>query len=549
MARSRIRRTMGLSSKLFLAMMAMNLLTTLVFTSYSYISQKRSIMQGIDHALLAGAETVKLVGDTFHDRLDQASSLPAEAYRSLLDTLSVLARNTKLQYLYTVVEKDRALVFTLSSYTEAEQERGELNHLFDPHEDASEGLKATIADRKVHYDQYTDEWGEFRSVFIPARSPAGVEYVIGADISLAEIHAVLRGTLFDCLLLALPVFVSGAILSLVLIRSLQGAVGHLARDVDQIAGGDLSTRVDYVANDDLGRLAADINRMTENLCAILSEVRGATDQLTASAGQLSATSRSIAEASDQVAGQVDMAATAGEEMSATSAEIARNCATAAEEARNARLSTATGRDIVGASVAAMGRIGERVEHTAASIAALGVRSEQIGQIVGTIDTIARQTNLLALNAAIEAARAGEQGRGFAVVADEVRALASRTAAATRDIAGMLQSIQHEIQEAVRSMDEGVREVALGSSEATRSNAALAAITHQIDIVSQQVEQIATAAEQQTATTTEISHNVQRITEMVQITAHGSQQSSTAAQELFALSTTLQSLVSRFELAS
>ena len=136
-----------------------------------------------------------------------------------------------------------------------------------------------------------------------------------------------------------------------------------------------------------------------------------------------------------------------------------------------------------------------------------------------------------------------------MVADEVRALASRTTAATRDIAGMLQTIQHEIQEAVRSKDEGVREVALGASEATRSNAALAAITHQIDIVSQQVEQIATAAEQQTATTTEISHNVQRITEMVQVTAHGSQQSSTAAQELFALSTTLQSLVSRFKLAS
>jgi methyl-accepting chemotaxis protein len=154
-----------------------------------------------------------------------------------------------------------------------------------------------------------------------------------------------------------------------------------------------------------------------------------------------------------------------------------------------------------------------VRASAQTVASLGTRSDQIGQIVGTIEDIADQTNLLALNAAIEAARAGEQGRGFAVVADEVRALAERTTRATREISEMIKAIQLETKDAVSSMNEGVHEVERGTEQAKHSGEALERILDQINNLAMQVNQIATAAEEQTATTSEISSNMLRITDI------------------------------------
>ena len=159
------------------------------------------------------------------------------------------------------------------------------------------------------------------------------------------------------------------------------------------------------------------------------------------------------------------------------------------------------------------------------------RSDQIGEIIGTIEDIADQTNLLALNAAIEAARAGEQGRGFAVVADEVRALAERTTRATREIGEMIKAIQKETKGAVAAMEQGVHQVETGTEEAARSGQALQDILAQVNDVAMQVNQIATAAEEQTATTSEISSNMLQITEVVQQTSHGAHESATAAAQL------------------
>ncbi|HEX2770707.1 MAG TPA: methyl-accepting chemotaxis protein, partial [Geobacteraceae bacterium] len=201
------------------------------------------------------------------------------------------------------------------------------------------------------------------------------------------------------------------------------------------------------------------------------------------------------------------------------------------------------------TVAGMNRITERVKETAATLERLGSRSDQIGEIVGTIEDIADQTNLLALNAAIEAARAGEQGRGFAVVADEVRALAERTTKATKEIAQMIKAIQNETIGAVTSMEEGVKEVERGTKDAAKSGTALDHILSQINAVSMEINQIATAAEEQTATTTEITSNIQQITEVVQLSASCSHDSADAAKELLAQAEELQRLVGRFTLAA
>jgi methyl-accepting chemotaxis protein len=190
-----------------------------------------------------------------------------------------------------------------------------------------------------------------------------------------------------------------------------------------------------------------------------------------------------------------------------------------------------------------------VTRSAQSVTKLGTQSEQIGEIIGTIEDIADQTNLLALNAAIEAARAGEQGRGFAVVADEVRALATRTTNATRDIGEMISAIQKEIREAVSGMELGVKEAAKGTEEAAKSGSALETILSQVGAVSGQIGQIATAAEEQSATTTEVSTTLQRMNRAVEEASAGVRISSSAATQLAVVAEELQRKVQQFKLVA
>jgi methyl-accepting chemotaxis protein len=195
----------------------------------------------------------------------------------------------------------------------------------------------------------------------------------------------------------------------------------------------------------------------------------------------------------------------------------------------------------------MERIAGRVKDASRTVEDLGTRSEQIGQIIGTIEDIADQTNLLALNAAIEAARAGEQGRGFAVVADEVRALAERTTRATREIGEMIKAIQNETRSAVTAIEEGVSEVEKGTDFSARSGQALEEILIQIVDVTTQVNQISAAAEEQTASTGEMSTNIQQITNIIRQTAQGATQTASASSELSKEADELQRIVGRFKL--
>jgi methyl-accepting chemotaxis protein len=219
---------------------------------------------------------------------------------------------------------------------------------------------------------------------------------------------------------------------------------------------------------------------------------------------------------------------------------------AAEASQRANRSAVNGKLVVDNTVNGMEKIANRVQETARAVEQLGVRSDQIDQIVGTIEDIADQTNLLALNAAIEAARAGEQGRGFAVVADEVRALAERTTRATREIGEMIKSIQSETKGAVSAMEEGVREVERGTQEASRSGEALQDILDQISSVSGQVNQIATAAEEQTATVSTLGSSIQTIFQTVDATVQGASRTTGTAQQLSSLASDLQRLVGQFK---
>lgn len=352
-------------------------------------------------------------------------------------------------------------------------------------------------------------------------------------------------------LLIIVVLVVASILSIVsavvIVKGITGPVAELVSANESLANKDLTVAINVQRKDEIGQLAESSRRVIESLRQIINQVSDTSSQIASASSQLQTTAEQIATGAEEVASQTSTVATASEEMAATSCEIAQNCSMAAEASRQSSDSAAHGGTIVQETISGMNRIADRVKSSAGTIESLGARSEQIGAIIGTIEDIADQTNLLALNAAIEAARAGEQGRGFAVVADEVRALAERTTKATKEIGEMIKAIQSETKAAVRSMEEGVTEVERGTVSSQRSGEALEMILQQIGEVTTQINQIATAAEEQTATTSEITMNVQQVTEVVHQTACGANETATAASQLASNAQNLEDLVKQFRL--
>ena len=370
----------------------------------------------------------------------------------------------------------------------------------------------------------------------------------GVDASyLNSVAAYQRAKLVQLVAGAVSI-VLGLAAVVLLTRNFTTRIKRVADTMTRVADGDLSVQLQVHANDEIGQLGMCINRMLESTGCLIASIKSTATELASAAEMLFAVNEQIATSSEEVAAQTGTVATASEEMSSTSMEIAQNCSRAADSSRQGAELALQGAAVVQESVAGMHRIADKVKQSAATVESLGCRSEQIGEIVGTIEDIADQTNLLALNAAIEAARAGEQGRGFAVVADEVRALAERTTKATKEIGQMIRSIQSETKGAVFSMKEGVNEVERGTSDAAKSGEALGNIRNQIEAVAEQINQISCAAEQQMATTTEITNNIQQITEVVQLSASCSHDSADAARSLLQHADELHRLVKLFTVA-
>lgn len=351
------------------------------------------------------------------------------------------------------------------------------------------------------------------------------------------------------LILGVTVFVLLMVTGIWITRSIThplGAMLVMLKDIAQ-GEGDLTKRLDESAAGELGEVSRWFNLFIDKLRGVIAMVARDAGRLAESASHLRTSAGQMADGTGQAAAQAGNVATASEEMAATSADIARNCHEAAVGSREAGEAAKSGSAVVEETVAVMDGIARQVTQSARTVETLGARSDQIGEIVGTIEDIADQTNLLALNAAIEAARAGEQGRGFAVVADEVRALAERTTKATKEIGEMIRTIQSETKLAVTAMEDGVKGVEAGTEKAARSGDSLRLIQERIDSVTLQVSQIAAAAEEQTATTGEITRSIFDISEAINSSAGGSGEAAAAASDLSTLADDLTRLVGQFRL--
>jgi methyl-accepting chemotaxis protein len=360
------------------------------------------------------------------------------------------------------------------------------------------------------------------------------------------------GTLLNRIILiaTLAAVVIGCLVAALISRRLSAIVAALLARAEAIARGDLTGRdIEVRSRDELGDLALAINKMEQSLRQIVDSILANTERLASASEQLSATATQQSAGAEAQKDQAGHVAVAMQQMSTTIVEISQNSSRAADAARKASDTARAGGKIVEDTLSKMREIAASVGTTAQRVSELGTQSNQIGQIIGVIDDIADQTNLLALNAAIEAARAGEQGRGFAVVADEVRKLAERTSKATKEISRMIHAIQDETKSAVLAMESGTAQVQAGVATTTQAGSSLHDIIQSAEQVGDMVTHIATAATQQSSTATEVNSNIEQIAKITAESAIGAQQSAKACHDLSNLALELQKIVGGFHLDS
>lgn len=374
---------------------------------------------------------------------------------------------------------------------------------------------------------------------------AGGPWVVLATMPKVEISAVTWsvGTqLAIGSLLAMLIAVGAAIW---LLRSKLRPLSALVDQAEALGAGDLSVRLNITSRDEIGQLASSFNKMGQALETMVSHIRTAAQEVSGRANALSGLSGGAYEGMEQQSGEITSMAGAVEEFSATALTIADNMGSTERMAQGNAQQTRIGRASMEEASASLEQIAGSLSSTATVIDTLGQRSQEIGGIVSVITSIAEQTNLLALNAAIEAARAGEQGRGFAVVADEVRSLASRTRQATDEISGMISSIQQETSNAINTMQQGNALMQEGLSRNAKVAAALATIDEQSRSAGEQFTSITTATQEQSNTATLLSANLQSIalanSEQREVVSN----LAITAQELNSLAADLQKEVDRF----
>ncbi|UZE24195.1 methyl-accepting chemotaxis protein [Pseudomonas sp. B21-056] len=316
--------------------------------------------------------------------------------------------------------------------------------------------------------------------------------------------------------------------------------------VERVASGDLSNNLEVSRRDEMGQLQGSLQRMVVSLRELIGGIRDGVTQIASAAEQLSAVTEQTSAGVNNQKIETDQVATAMHEMTATVQEVARNAEEASEAAVAADQQAREGERVVGEAISQIERLANEVGNSTEAMSHLKHESDKIGSVLDVIKSVAQQTNLLALNAAIEAARAGEAGRGFAVVADEVRSLAQRTQKSTEEIEDLILGLQSGTEKVATIMDNS-RSLTDSSVELTRrAGGSLENITRTVSAIQSMNQQIAAAAEQQSATAEEINRSVLNVRDVSEQTSAASEETAASSAELARLGVHLQTLVGRFK---
>ncbi|SQF94356.1 methyl-accepting chemotaxis protein [Paucimonas lemoignei] len=338
----------------------------------------------------------------------------------------------------------------------------------------------------------------------------------------------------------------GVIAAWVITRQIVAPLQQTLSIVERVASGDLSHDLSVDRRDEMGQLQASIQRMTVNLRQLISGIRDGVTQIASAAEELSAVTEQTSAGVNSQKVETDQVATAMHEMTATVQEVARNAEEASEAAVAADQQAREGDRVVNEAIVQIERLAKEVGNSTEAMNELKRESDKIGSVLDVIKSVAQQTNLLALNAAIEAARAGEAGRGFAVVADEVRSLAQRTQKSTEEIEQLIAGLQSGTQQVATIMDNS-RELTVSSVELTRrAGGSLENITKTVSAIQAMNQQIAAAAEEQSATAEEINRSILNVRDVSEQTSAASEETAASSVELARLGNHLQIMVSKFK---
>ena len=356
----------------------------------------------------------------------------------------------------------------------------------------------------------------------------------------------------ESLFVELSVMISAAVLigglvALLSLLSVRGAFARIIGATEDLASGegDLTRRLPEEGQDEFSTLSRAFNRFVEKIRQLVQRVAGTGSQLQHAAETMTETSLRTREKMDLQEGKIEEVATAMNQMTATVERVAQNAVDASEAARSADQEAQSGNQVVNEVVQAINELAGEVGNTSQMILSLKDNAEQIGSVLDVIRGIAEQTNLLALNAAIEAARAGEQGRGFAVVADEVRTLASRTQESTEEIQSMIEKLQQGANAAVSAMQSGQQKTEFTVQRAGSAGEALTAITEAVSRIAEMNAHIAHAAEEQSTVARDINRNVSEIHGLSSEAVSGAEQAAEASKALQTMAEELQQVISVF----
>ena len=418
----------------------------------------------------------------------------------------------------------------------------------------SPGAKAALRGESG-FDNFADYRGENVLSSYKPLALDGLNWAILAEIDAAEAYAPaeeLHDTLVTQVITVtvLSALVAG-LLGFVFANGLSVPLRRIVASMKDISSGegDLTVRLDASRKDELGELADGFNRFVTTIDALVGKTAVTTESLAASSEELSAITGETREGMAKQHREIEHIATAVEEMTSTVREVARSASSTAEAARQAGSQVDTGKSVVKRNVDSIHALSARMRDSQTLIDALRSDSERVGTVLEVIRSIAEQTNLLALNAAIEAARAGEQGRGFAVVADEVRVLAQRTQQSTEEIRQIIESLQSRSGQSTRALEANNAELLETVSLTESTQSAFAEIEKAVGDLLSMSAQIASATEQQSAATDEIGRNVHVIHDVAQAISAGADQTADSSAELARLGGDLHSMVGRFKVSA
>ncbi|MGD0887326.1 MAG: methyl-accepting chemotaxis protein [Thermodesulfovibrionales bacterium] len=517
---------------------------------------------------IAGASVngLKNVGGYLHEVIDERAQID-KLLVDTMDEINVVARSSfgvlladnKSDIKQELARVSKAMqdidenVDKISNMIHSSEEKELLNTFFKAKEPYDSAMKQFVTLMREGNKETAKKLrlGDIRKLQRESYMPA-IENLLSheqkltkeAGINAEKAQVTALTTVFVCAVIALILAILFTFLITVSItRPLKEGVGVM----EQLSKGNLAVDINIRSHDEVGQLLDAMKVTIENLKATITAIQSSAQSVASASEELSASSGQMSRGVAEQSGRSAQIATSSSEMSQTILDIAKNAADIASSAKEASVRAKDGKAIVNESAAEVNEIANSVSKSARLITSLGERSKQIGEIINVIKDIADQTNLLALNAAIEAARAGEQGRGFAVVADEVRKLAERTTKATSEIGGMIGAIQNEVGIAVNSMDEANNRVELGVQGVTKAGESLNTIVASVDSLQSMVQQIATATDEMSTVSETINCDIETIAKVSQDTSSGSGQIAASASDLARLSSDLQRVVGQFRM--